>query len=198
MRSRRAVSRSPLGSRDVLGVQPVHERPHPLAVLREALVVAAVALEHALVGRAVDVVDRHGRAPAAPPVINASRSPSGASDRYVDRRRSRRSSGRARSSGSDAERLAQQLGVAHDRVGAEVREVLVRRVCRARPTGVERPVPRWSSSSTRKSFSARSSQPGPRGLPVGRGASKPGPALQVDEERLVAPVRVGDLAREDA
>ena len=38
--------------------------------------------------------------------------------------------------------------------------------------GVERPVPRWSSSSTRQSASARSIQP-PR--PSGRGAPNPGP-----------------------
>src|SRR3954469_8726346 len=43
------------------------------------------------------------------------------------------------------------------------------------PTGVERPVPRWSSMSTRKSSSARSSQPGPLGLRVGREPSWPGP-----------------------
>ena len=43
------------------------------------------------------------------------------------------------------------------------------------PTGVERPVPRWSSIRTRKSCSARSSQPGELGCRVGRGASEPGP-----------------------
>ena len=64
-------------------------------------------------------------------------------------------------------------------------------------TGVERPVPRWSSSSTRKSFSARSSQAG-----AARVAGRPRrlearPALQVDQERLLAPLRLGDLARED-
>ena len=58
-------------------------------------------------------------------------------------------------------------------------------------------MPRWSSISTRKSASARSSQPGELGCRVGRGASLPGAALQEDEQRPVAPVGVGDLARED-
>ena len=54
-------------------------------------------------------------------------------------------------------------------------------------TGVERPVPRWSSISTRKSCSARSSQPGPRGRPVGRAASKPGPPCRKTRNGLSQP-----------
>ena len=58
VRSRRAVSgrRRAAGRRGGRGAQ---QRPHPLAILREALVVAAVALDHPRPRGAVDVVDRH-------------------------------------------------------------------------------------------------------------------------------------------
>ena len=117
----------------------------------------------------------------------------------ASRRRSRRSSARARSSarrrargGSTPRRArsSRRESASGTRPAAPaVRPGSV-------PTGVERPVPRWSSSSTRKSCSARSSQPGRSG---GASAAPPraGPALQEEQQRPVEAVEVGDLARED-
>ena len=103
---------------------------------------------------------------------------------------------------STSKRRAQELGVPDDGVGAEVREavglLLGGQSVQLAPTGVERPVPRWSSMSTRKSSSARSSQPGPLGWRVGRGASKPGPPCRKTRNGRSKPVGVGDLAREEA
>ena len=56
-RRRRAVSRSPDGSRTVVA-EAADERADAVAVAGVALVVAAVALAHPRVRRAVDVVDR--------------------------------------------------------------------------------------------------------------------------------------------
>ena len=105
-----------------LRVEPLDERAHPRAVVRVALVVAPVALQHPLVGRAIDVVD-------VPP---DRRQPAG------DERLAQ-PLGRDREVGHDAEAAealaedapalhaelgADRLGVAHDRVGAEVLEVV--------------------------------------------------------------------------
>ena len=92
------------------------------------------------------------------------------------------------------ELLPDQFGVGDDRVGAEVGQVvsLLRAAPRARErlpvAGVDRPVPRWSSSSTRKSFSARSSQPIP---PCGRGAPNPGPPCRYSSQGRSAWLLVG-------
>ena len=57
-------------------------------------------------------------------------------------------------------------------------------------------MPRSSSISTRNPSSARSSQPGPRRVARRARRLETGSALEEDEERLVATVGLGDLARE--
>ena len=150
-RKRRGVSRSPDGrSSSSLGEARV-QRADALEIVGVARVEAPVALAHALVRRAVDVVGRtRDRRQAAGEVRLA---------QSLGREREIRAGAEAAEAlpedapALDAELLPDPLRVAHDRVGAvqlEVLRLLLRgSVPGSVPTGVERPVPRWSSSSTR-------------------------------------------------
>ena len=121
-RSRRAVRRSPDGRRTSSALEAVAQRAHPLAVVRVALVVAPAALERARVGRAVDVVDaRPDRRQAAGDEGLAQ--PLGR-DRQVGHDAQPAEALAEHAPALDAQLPADVLGVAHDRVGAEVREVL--------------------------------------------------------------------------
>ena len=176
---------------------PCHVRQHD-AGLRVVGVELGGASLHRPAGRPVDVVGVHAhRRDAA---------------RDVRRRQPLRGEGQVGPRAEAAERLAehrprriaqqvpaQHLGVGHDGVRPEEREpVRLRlggrpaRVCRS--CGVDRPVPRWSSSSTRYRRNAQSSQPG--ASPPGRGERPPGTALQEQQVRLVGAGEVGgaDLA----
>ena len=147
-----------VGKPDVVAVEVHHQRPHALTVLRETLVVAAVALDRPLEGRAVDVVDRHadprhaaGHERLAQPVgregeIREHAQPAEALPEHAPRRR--------------VQRRAQQLGVAHDRVGAEVRQVLGTLGRRARAS----------------SAPSRAGRAAARGSPAARGPATPGRA----------------------
>ena len=121
-------------------------------------------------------------------------------DRQVRRRRrTRRSSGRARSSARRRARAGCTRRRARSRrrgSGRGSRPAPAASAPGSAPTGVERPVPRWSSISTRKSGSARSSQPGLGGVARRARRLEARAALEEDQERPVAPVGVGDLARE--
>jgi hypothetical protein len=57
-------------------------------------------------------------------------------------------------------------------------------------------VPRWSSISTRKSRSARLSQPEVVGAPLGPRGLEARAALQEQQQRAIAAVGIGDLAGE--
>ena len=143
----------------VLGLEARDERAHPLAVLREARVVAAVALDHARRRWRGRRRRRARRSRGTPPVTNASRSPSGASERYANDAQPAEALAE-HAPALDAQRLAQQLGVAHDRVGAEVRQV--RRRSRSRAP----------ASSAR----CRAGRAAARGSPSARGPASPGRA----------------------
>ncbi len=183
VRIRRAVRRSPVGRRTSSASSRATMSSIRVAVLRKARVVAPVALGHALPRGAVDVVDRPGdRRRAAGDQRLAQRV---GRDREIRERAEAAEALPEDAPALDPERLAQQLGVAHDRVGPEV--LRGRRRSRYPSTGVERPVPRWSSSSQRKSFNPRSRNPGPRGLPVTRNASWPGPPWKNTRNGLSRP-----------
>ena len=163
--------------REPVAVEPLEQSEDARTVLRVALVVATVALQHARrTSRG-----RRRRCAARPARARPSRTPRAAPRaraRGSSSRRSRRSSDRGRSSCStpSSARIASA-----SRTIESARKWARYSACSAAlrsgsvPTGVERPVPRWSSISTRKSSSARSSQPGELGCRVGRAASWPGP-----------------------
>ncbi len=180
-----------------LRVEPLDERAHARAVLRVALVVAPVALEDPLVGRAIDLVD-------VPP---DRRQPAG------DERLAQ-PLGREREVGHDAEAAealaehapaldaelgADRLGVAHDRVGAEVLQVLGllggaeagQRADRRGAAGAALVEHQHAEVLQRPLEPARRARvPGrPRRLEAGT-------ALEEDEERPVGAAGIGDLARE--
>src|SRR3954453_1436348 len=103
--------------------------------------------------------------------MNASRRPSGATDRYVVTH----SPPKLWPSTLHEPTLISRRIHSASRTIASARECTRRSVPSWPVIGLERPVPRWSSMSTRKSCSARSSQPNDVGWRVGREPSKPGP-----------------------
>jgi hypothetical protein len=181
-----------------LRVEPLDERAHPRAVVRVARVVAPVALQHPLVGRAIDVVD-------VPP---DRRQPAG------DERLAQ-PLGRDREVGHDAEAAealaedapaldpqlgADRLGVAHDRVGAEVLEVVS--LLGGREAG-QRAHRRGAAGAAL--IEHQDAEVLQRPLEPARRARVPRrprrlearAALEEDEERAVGAAGIGDLARED-
>ena len=189
----------PVGQADVLGVEPLEQRAHPLAVAGIALVVAAVALEHARVRRAY--TSSIGRPTGgSPPVMNASRRPCGRDREVRHRRRSPPKLWPSTLQRSTPSSCADELGVAHDRVGAEVRQVVG--LLRGRQPGQRADRRRAARAALVEHQHAvvRAAPGQPAG--AGRVARRPRrldarAALEEHEERPVAAVRVGDLARED-
>ena len=110
------------GEAHVLGFEPLPDLTHALAILGKGLVVASAALAHPRVGGAVDVVDR-----------STDRRQAARDERLAEAfgrdRQVRQDAEAAEALAEDAppvdvERGAEELGVADDRVGAEVREVV--------------------------------------------------------------------------
>ena len=197
-RSRFDDTVSPFGSTRLARVGPRVQGTHDVAVLRVAGVVAAVALALGGVRRGVHVVDRppHGRHPTGeeglPQTLGR--------DREVGHRAEPAERLAEHAPPVDAERAPQQLEVAHDRVRAEVRQVvglLLRRhpgqradrrgapgaalVDHQHPEVPERPVePAGTGRHPHR----------PRRLAAGA-------ALQEHQERLVPAVDVRGLAGEE-
>ena len=194
-----APRRQPVARREphvLLGEAGVN-RAHALEIVRVARIEAPVALAHALVRRAVDVVRRPGdrRDPAR--------------DECLTQRLRRDRQVRAHAEAAealpedapalDAELLTDQLRVAHDRVGAvqlEVRSLLLRALARQRADGS-----RTAGAALVEQENAvvlqRARQPARR-LRIGRPRRLVArPALEKDEDGPLAAVLGRDLARED-
>ena len=175
----------------------VVQRAHARAVLWVALVVAAAAVDGEAVGERVDVVHRHfERGQAAGDVGLA---------------QAVRRCGQVTGDAEPAEALPEhapaldpelgpdELGVGHDAVGAEVRQV--RRLLRRREIGKKPHGARTAGAALVEHEHAEVAQRpdhpprAPRGARGSRGL-EPGAALEEDQERLVAAVGLGHLARE--
>ena len=198
-RSRRPVSRSPEGRRTSSAVEVLVQRAHALAVGRVALVVAPAALERARVGRAVDVVDARADGRQA-----------------AGHERLAQALGGDRQVGHDAQ-PAEALARARSSARRPARGGCARRRARSRRRGSARaarparpavspgsvPIGRRAPGAAlveheHAELGQRAVQPAGRARVAGgarRLAARP--ALQEDEQRAVAPVGVGDLARED-
>ena len=175
-RKRRAVSRSPESSRNVLAVEPSMDVADPRPVVRVALEVALVHVDDAAVRRAVDVVDRAAdRRQAAGDERLAQ--PLGR-DRQVGHRGEAAEALAEHAPALDAELAPDRLRVADDRIRPEVGQVggLGLGACRpgwsCRPASIGRS--RAGRAAARGSrWTARAIQP--VGGAVGRAASMPGP-----------------------
>ena len=179
-------------------LQVLAQREDAVAVVGVALVVAPAALERARVRGAVDVVDprpERGQAAGHQRLAHAL-----GRDRQVAHHAQPAEALAQQAPPLDPQLLADVLGVAHDRVGAVVRQALGllgpgqsgQRADRARAPGAA------LVEHEHAELVQRAVQP-PRRARIARGARRLAarPALQEDEHRPVAPVGVGDLARED-
>ena len=179
VRIRRRLIGVPSGAAHLTFVAQVEQSPEPVAVLREVPVVALVEPPHRVEGGRVDVVDGPADGWNASGEEHLAETVRG--DAQVVQRAEAPERLPEHAPLLDAEVLTKGLGVLDDRVRPVVREPLGvgcgigRGALPGAPYGVDRPVPRWSSISTRKSRSARSSHAGAEGRPVGRLASCPGP-----------------------
>src|SRR5205814_6347102 len=103
---------------DIVRLEGLHDPPHPLPILRIALVEDAVPLENAPVGRAVDVVDRplERRQPAGDERLTESFG----REREVARDAETAEALPEHAPALDPELVPDQLRVPDDRVGPEV------------------------------------------------------------------------------
>ena len=167
---------------DVVALEAVAQRAHPLAVGGIALVVAPAALERARVGRAVDVLDaRPDRRQAAGHEGLAQ--PLGG-DRQVGHDAQPAEALAEHAPALDAQLPADVLGVAHDRVGAEVREVLGllgRGQSRQRADRRRAPGPALVEHEDAEVGQGAVQPAGRARVPGGPGRLAPRPALQEDE-----------------
>ena len=184
------------GEPHVFGFDPPPDLVHKLAILGKGLVVASAALEHPGVGGAVDVVDRStDRRQAAREERLAE---TFGRDRQVRQDAEAAEALAENAPAVDVERGAEELGVADDRVGPEVREV-VHLLLRCHP--VERSDRRRAAGSAlveqeHAELGERTRQE-LRATGCRRARSLVARAtLEEHEERPVGPVRRRHLARE--
>ena len=178
-------------------VEALMQRQRPLAVGRIPLVVAAVALEHALVRAGVDVVD------ARPEGRDAT-----GDERFLQpfgRQRQVRDHAHAAEAlpehapALDAQLAADPLGVADDRIGAEVREI-VGLLLRAH-SGERSDRRRAAGATLVEHQDAELPQRPIHPAGIVRAACRARrlesrAALEVHEQRPLPAIRVGELARE--
>src|SRR4051794_3684260 len=199
-RRRRAVSRSPEGSSTGSDSRRATRARTRCRSCRVALVVAGVAVEHARPRDAIDVV--HGPAERGDAAGDERLAQAFGRDREVRRHAQAAEALAEDAPPLDTERAAQQLGVADDGVGAEVREVLGLlggRAARERRWADGRRAP---GAALVEHEDAELAERAVEPAGAARGARRPrrlraGPALEEDEEGPVAAVGVGHLARED-
>ena len=188
-----------VGEPDLAGLQARAQLPHAGAIARVALVVAAVAIEGAAVGRGIDLVDgpRDRRESAGEEGL----AQAVGRDREVAHHAETAEALAEHAPAVDAQLLADQLGVADDRVGAEIREVI------RLPGGVqvgEAPDRGRAPRSTlveqqHPELGQRPSEPSRRrGVSRRAGRLEAGPTLKEHEIGPLETVGVGDLARKHA
>ena len=172
---------------------------HPRAVTGVAVVVPTVAIQGAPVGCCVDLVDglRDRREAARDEGLTQAFG----REREVAHRAKAAEALPEDAPAIDAQLLADQLRVAHDRIGAEVREVVRLRLCvKAREASDRGRAPRSALVEQQHSkLGERALEPA-RGGRVGRraGCLEAGATLEEHEERSLAAVGIGDLPGEHA
>jgi hypothetical protein len=182
-RKRRQVSRSPDG-----------RVSSPFAI---ALVVAAVPVEHAGIGAGVDVVDARSQGGQSAGDERLAQPVGGQRQICHDAKPTEALT--EHGPALDAERVADPLGVAHDRVGPEVREVLGLFGGRAPGERSDRGGAPGATLVEQEHAEVLKRAVHPSGVVrvAGRaGRLESRTALEVHEEREVAPVGTGQLASE--
>ena len=195
-----AAPREAIASRepDLLRVDAAAELANASAIRRIAVVVPAVSVEHPLVGGAVDVVD--GAADRRQAAGEERLAQAVGSEREVGEHAEPAEALPQDAPAVDAELAADPLRVAHDRVGAEVAQVV--RLLLGRLPGQAADRRRAARPALVEHEDAelgqRAVEPEGRGRDPGRARRlEPRPSLEEDQERPVEPVGVRHLARED-
>ena len=197
-RNRRHVSRSPRRQQQLVIVDLALQVAQPRAVARVALEISAVALERPPVGVRVVLVDGIAKWREAAGEKRLSQAVRG--QRQIRGHAEPAEALPEHAPALHAELPPDPLGVADDRISSEMREV-VRLLLRAHPgEGSDRRRAARSALIEHQHAELPQGPVEPRpdrwGCACGRGASDPGPALEVDEKRPIPTLGVGDLAGE--